>query len=142
MDQELRELARLFAEHPRPATFTNVDHCSECAEHHEELAPHTPETIERQHLGHPGWDPITFATDEAFLYYLPGLARVAATARGEAYYLDQFLSHVERHATLLSPAERVAVATLLRSIRNRLADDIASYRDEDELEKVIGLLVV
>lgn len=142
MDEALHTLARLFARYPRPVELTNKNHCPECAEHHQELAPHTPTTIRREHLGHPGWDPITFTTDEAFLYYLPGLARIAATARGDQYYLDQFLSHLRRRASLLTREERHALADLLRRLRTSLARDIELAGDEDELDAVVRLLAV
>lgn len=103
MDEAIQAIFRLFASYPRPSILTNVEHCSECAEHHEELTPHSRESIQRQHLGHAGWDPITFSTDAAFLYFFPALARLTSEGRGDDYYLDQFLSHVSRRRELFSP---------------------------------------
>ena len=142
MDEELRDIARLFAAYPRPSIFTNVEHCSECAEHHEELAPYSRETIQRQHLGHAGWDPITFCTDEAFLYFFPALARITAQGKGDDYYVTQFLSHVSWRRELFSPEQRLAVVAFLLEVGVTLADEIERNLDAYDLENVLEALVV
>ena len=78
----------------RPAHFTNHEHCCECQDHDDELQPYTPATIPRKALGHMGWDPITFCTDHAFRYWLPGLIRIALTETGEDAYYEQLLWHL------------------------------------------------
>ena len=84
----------VFAHVERPEHFTNHTHCCECQEHDEELQPFTPETITRQALGTMAWDPITFCTDQAFRYFLPGMIRITLTESGDNNFYEQFLWHL------------------------------------------------
>jgi hypothetical protein len=142
MEEELAAIVKLFSGYPRPAIFTNVEHCPECAEHNEELAPFEPATIQREHLGHMGWDPITFSTDAAFLYFFSGVARVAAHGNGDNYYLTQFLSHVSNRRELFSEDQKLAIVAFLERLGVVLAEDIELYGDKYELENVQERLVV
>jgi hypothetical protein len=92
--QLLATAQHLFGNATRPQHFTNHTHCCECAEHDETLNAHTPQTIGHDELGNMAWDPICFATEEAFLYYFPALVRLTLQGHGETYYFDQFLFHV------------------------------------------------
>ncbi len=98
MDQAIQELLdkaqRLFGDIPRPEFFTHHTHCCECADHNDTLSAHTPQDIGLNELGNIAWDPICFATEEAFLYYFPALARLTLKGSGDSDYFDQLLSHV------------------------------------------------
>lgn len=126
---DIIESARtVFAGIERPAHFTNHTHCCECAEHDEELQPFTPDDLTLEALGNMGWDPITFCTDQAFRYLLPGLIRIVLTEDGEENYYEQFLWHVtpqgeyNRHAAC-STEERIVVAQALAwLLENRSAE--------------------
>ena len=109
----LAALARAFARHPRPLVFANAGHCSECAEHNETLSAHTPESLSAVDLVNPGWDPICFATPFAYLYFFPGLARLALEGRGEEFYADQFLFHLSNRTELFNEDERQLVRHFL-----------------------------
>lgn len=107
------EVERAFAAAPRPAIFGNPAHCCECAEHEATLAAATRESIGLAELGNPGWDPICFVRDEGYLYYFPATARLAL-GRGEAFYLDQFLFHLNPwRQALFTPSQRRAVLEYL-----------------------------
>ena len=64
-------------------------------------------------LNHPSWDPICFASNEAFVYLLPGLVRLVF-AHAEAY-LPQFLFQLgqpERLDIFLPPQAQVLIQVL------------------------------
>jgi len=142
-DGDREALARIesaFGECPRPEHFTEWQHCCECAEHDAELAAHTPETIGLAELGNAGWDPICFATPEAYLYYLPGLARLAL-GRAPDYYLEQFLFHLNAdRSAILTPTQREAVRRFLEHIMASRTDDPDVAFDLAELGRVIDRL--
>jgi hypothetical protein len=119
----LAAIARAFAARRRPDHFTDFRHCCECAEHDETLRARTPDTIAATDLP-PAWDAICFATLDAYLYYLPGLARLAL-GRGDAYTLDQFLFHMRAERVLaFSGSERRAVRRLLEAIADHRLDAV------------------
>src|SRR5262245_34056490 len=98
----------------RPARIVrDPHHCEECHEHEATLARVTPESISLTEVGSPAWDPICFITDEAFRYFMPGLARLAL-GTGDRYYLGQLLFHLEYgRLDTFSTAEKRAVLALL-----------------------------
>jgi hypothetical protein len=134
-------VVRTFSRHPRPAAFTNADHCCECAEHNRTLSAHTPESLTTDVTGNPGWDPICFATEAAYLYFFPGLVRLALAGRGESFYLDQFVSHLSNRIHLLDASERKVVHTLLWHLIEKFdgdpyCDDFTLWRLDDCLRKL------
>ena len=127
----------------RPAHFTNHTHCCECLDHDNELQPHTPETIPRSALGTMAWDPITFCTDEAFRYYLPGLIRIVLTESGEDNYYEQFLWHLtyvgegrDWHHICTQEERKVVAAALNWLLENRSEEVEAECASEDLLAAI------
>ena len=121
----LARIGAAFGRHPRPEHFTDWQHCCECAEHDQELASVTLDSISLRELGNPGWDPMCFATDDAYLYYFPAMARLA-TGRGDSYYLDQFLFHLgTRRLVLFSREQRELLEDFLWHLLALFADDPA-----------------
>lgn len=126
-----------FSDCARPVHFTNFQHCEECAEHDQTLLSRTPDTIAVEDVGNPGWDPISFITPEGFLYYLPGLARLALEEPPDGYswYAAQFFwklildgsSNVRFNAC--TPEQRKAVAAFVRHI----IDTRPGRLDEEDL---------
>jgi hypothetical protein len=139
MNAVLDQIRQVFAGVQRPAHFTDYQHCEECAEHDQTLASNTPDTITLNELGNPGWDPICFATPQAFLYYMPALARLALDT-GEDGYLDQLLFRInsERRMSLFDKDHLAAVIALLEHIRDREHD--MSWFLKDDLLGCIELL--
>ena len=45
-------------------------------------------------LNNPGWDPICFASNQAFFYFMPGLVRL--TLKHADDYIQQFLFQIEQ----------------------------------------------
>lgn len=80
---------------PKPAHFTNFNHCEECAEHDRTLCETDVEHIGLNELGNPGWDPICFCSDDGKKYYLPALMRLSLETIESDFYFDQCLFHLE-----------------------------------------------
>ncbi|HEY7062366.1 MAG TPA: hypothetical protein VII06_12885 [Chloroflexota bacterium] len=138
----LNAVRRAFARVPRPEHFTDYEHCCECAEHDATLRTATPDTIGLRELGNAGYDPICFITVEGFHYYLPALARLAF-GRGDAYYLDQLLFHLQwppERLSTLAPEQRAALRAVLEYVFEIRFDEIASERDREALLDAIGAL--
>jgi hypothetical protein len=119
---------------PRPTSFGNPSHCSECAEHNETLMAHTPETISFRELGNPGWDPICYLVNiDQFRYYLPALARLSR-GKGDDYYLSQFLFHLnESRVQELEKDECDLLADFLEDLVVAMPEEIEDNLDADEL---------
>ncbi len=91
----LTKIDEVFGNLPRPVQLIrDPKHCCECEEHEETLARLTPQTISIKEVGSPAWDPMTFASDASFHYFMPGLVRMALE-KGEESFLDQFLFHLD-----------------------------------------------
>ncbi len=135
----IAEAEAIFGKLERPPHFTNHTHCCECRDHDDELQPYTPADIPRSALGHMGWDPITFCTDEGFRYFLPGLIRVVLTESGEDNYYEQFVWHMTPVAgghdrfTICTAEERAVVAMALAWLLDNRADEIERECASDAL---------
>lgn len=115
-------------------------HCDECAEHEDTMQSVTPETVSLDQVGSPAWDPVCFITDEAWRYFMPGLARLAL-GRGEDYYLDQFLFQLESgRIDSLDRAQCQAVAALLDQLYETNSTEIEENMDDKALGHVMDLL--
>ena len=141
----INEATEVFGKVPRPEHFTNHTHCCECAEHDDTLKAFTPETITREALGHAGWDPMTFATDTGFRYYLPALIRMALTRKDDDYYIDQFLSQVIRDGPRNSrwmactAEERAVVLKALLALLEERTEEVDNSLDADRLTQAIEI---
>ncbi len=83
--------------------------CCECQEHNQALSAHNPETIGLKELENPGWDPMCFANQQAFAYYLPAMIRLAFE---DPYYMDQVVFHLTIPGRVDSLTPRHAAAVL------------------------------
>jgi hypothetical protein len=88
--------AKQLFQMPKPEHFTNYRHCCECSEDDVTLLAQDVNSINIEHLGNPGWDPLCFATAEGLLYYLPALIRLTLETmdKPQEGYLDQLLFHL------------------------------------------------
>jgi hypothetical protein len=90
--EALAAVREAFESVPRPELMIRgTCSCCECAEHNLTLLSRTPETITLQELGSPAWDPMCFASDAAFAYYLPAMIRLALE---DTIYVDQLSFHL------------------------------------------------
>ena len=80
----------------KPVHFGNFQHCSECAEHDQTLSAYDVDTIGLEQLGKPSWDPISYASVEGRIYYLPAQIRLTVDTieSPQESYLDQMLFHL------------------------------------------------
>ncbi|MCA8965586.1 MAG: hypothetical protein KDC48_11935 [Planctomycetes bacterium] len=139
----LDSVRRAFSTYRRPEHFTDRDHCSECAEHDDVLRTRDLETLSVGDVGNPGWDPICFATDAAFGYYFPALARLALDepTKEFGWYGDQLLFHLchdgsdNRRLAACTAEQRRAVADLLR----HLSDTRGHLGEKEELLDAVRL---
>jgi len=137
----LAAIVQTFSRHSRPTVFTNAHHCCECAEHNQTLSAYTPESLTSDAIGNPGWDPVCFATEAAYLYFFPGLARLALAGRGESFYLDQFVSQLSNRTHLFDASERQLAHALLWHLIDTFdgdpyCDDFTLWRLDDCLRKL------
>jgi len=131
---------------PRPQSFIRgTCHCEECLEHEAVMQAFESEDMSLDKLNSPSWDPVCFASNEAFHYLLPGLARLALNYPDA--YVAQFLFHLQQPERLdsLSPRRAQALLPLLdylvdqesASLENsRLVDDL--FRVREWLEEISG----
>ena len=97
LDNELRlQIQQAFGSSPRPEHFTDCEHCSECAEHDATLRSKDVDSLRREDLGNPGWDPMSFVHAQGFQYLFPALVRLALEVPGpeEEWYTPQLLTHL------------------------------------------------
>lgn len=93
LDEVLAEVQEAYADLPRPEMFIRgTCKCSECLEHEQEMQSFSPQDLPFEKLNNPGWDPICFASDEAFAYLVPGLVKLALNPANE--YVSQFVFHL------------------------------------------------
>lgn len=142
-DEILKMIQDRFVDSERPDSFTRYWHCCECAEHNGTLSQVTPETISRREVGQPAWDPICFATQPAFVYFLPGLCRLAL-GMGDDYYLDQFLFHLDQPGRLdgLSREQKQALGVLMQHLYDTRLEEIIENMDEYALQSLMQKLAI
>ncbi len=144
--ETLTQVREAFASAERPVRFTDRDHCCECAEHDDLLRSRDLDSLTVEDVGNPGWDPLCFATDEAFLYYFPALARLALDDPDEdhGWYLEQLLFHLtyegtsNRRLLAATPRQRDAVVLLLRHVQATRRTLVIEYLCEKELLQAIA----
>ncbi len=129
-----------FLNVPRPEIFIRETcQCCECREHNDTLASNTPDKITLNELGNAGWDPICFANDAAFLYYLPAMMRLSLTTN---VYVDQLLFHLSQPGRLdsLDPHQILALYDALWYLSEIKEDLIAHVQGEYRMEEVLKKL--
>ncbi|THU05198.1 hypothetical protein E9531_01180 [Lampropedia puyangensis] len=113
-----------FGDIPKPAHFTDHTHCPECADHDQNLRSHQRESIPRDALGCPGYDPITFCSPDGVAYYMPALVRYALAPShfdDREWYGEQLLyflgndSNTVRHFNPQQKQALLAVVHFLQS---------------------------
>lgn len=135
------ELLRVFSKRRKPEHFTNYGHCSDCKEFDDLLRSFTRDNISFSELGNIAWNPISSANVEGFLYYMPALARLAL-GKGDKYFLDQFMIHVNKKERLrcMTEEEKDALRNFLVYLRHEIQLEIEENLDGNELEGFIDKL--
>ena len=95
IDQLIFEVRKAFEDTIRPEQFIRgTCQCDECREHEETMQSFRPDELPLDKLCNPGWDPICFASNRAFAYFMPGLAKIVLENPDQ--YLQQFLFHIRQ----------------------------------------------
>ena len=129
-----------FCNVSRPQEFIyGTCRCEECEGHNQTMSLYTPETITLAVLGNPGSDPMCFANDQAFRYYLPAMIRLAFDAD---YYLDQLLFHLNcpGRVEALNCQEVQAILDALWGMVETLEQEIFDTVDHYSFEAAIERL--
>jgi hypothetical protein len=88
------EARQAFSCVSRPRMFIRgTCRCEECLEHEATMQSFAPDDLPLGQLDNPGWDPLAFASKEAFAFLLPGL--ISLVLQNPDDYVQQFLFHLE-----------------------------------------------
>jgi len=110
-DEAISEVDQCFGSLPRPDIFIRgTCKCSECLEHEQTMQSLTPDELALDKLDNPGWDPMCFASDDAFAYFIPGLVRLTLDHADD--YVDQFLFHIDNSDRVSSLSSGQATALI------------------------------
>ena len=144
--ETLTHVRKAFGLAARPERFTDRDHCCECAEHDDLLRSRDLDSLTVEDVGNQGWDPICFATDEAFLYFFPALARLALDdgTCDRSWHFEQLLFHLtyeaasNRRLLAATRQQKDAVVLLLRHAQATRRTLVIEYRLDNVLCQAIA----
>ncbi|MGH9882527.1 MAG: hypothetical protein ACRD6N_13910 [Pyrinomonadaceae bacterium] len=127
-----KQQAKFVFNVPKPAHFTNHEHCCECAEHDATLLANDVDSIGLQQLGHPSWDPLCFSSADGLMYYMPALIRLTVDTIDSPAdtYLDQMLFHLiqdgvgNRIVSACSKEQRQFIANFLEYLIDNYSSQI------------------
>jgi hypothetical protein len=148
-DDIISGVRNAFANIPRPGMFIRgTCKCEECLEHERTMQSFTPDALPLEKLDNPGWDPICFASDEAFGYLMLGLVRLALSHTD--HYIQQFLFHLDHPERVgsFTPSQAGALIRVLDFLvlneaealdNNLVVDEL--YRTRERLEQCRGGLL-
>ena len=123
----VRKIDAAFAGTARPENFIRgTCKCDECLEHEQTMKSLNHRDLPLAPLNNPAWDPICFASNHAFSYFMPGLVRLIYTHPGE--YMQQFLFHLEL-------PERIASLSKVQARALRDVLDILILEEIDAVEE-------
>ena len=140
----ISDVQEAFGHFRRPNTFIRgTCSCDECMEHEDDMQRFDLDDLPLEQLNKPGWDPICFASNEAFGYFMPGLVKLLLNHTNE--YVQQFLFHVEQPDRLSALTQEQACALthvldflVLHRAKvledNLVVDEL--YRTRERLEQV------
>jgi len=126
----------------RPTMFIRgTCSCDECLEHEATLQTFVSAELPLEKLNSSAWDPICFASNEAYFYLLPGLVKLVLDHTDE--YVSQFIFHLSQPERLesFSPQQAQALIRVLDYLVdkqapaldiNQAADDLLRLRESLE----------
>lgn len=146
IDSIIDELRAASASTTRPESFIRgTCSCDECLEHDQTMQTFQPDSLPLKKLCNPGWDPISFASNQAFAYFLPGLAKLVL--QNPDVYMEQFVFHLGQpeRFEILTASHAGALIKLLdylvleetREVENNLVED-ALFDIRSKLEEVVS----
>ena len=119
--------------------------CDECMEHEVVMQKFNSVDLPLDQLNNPGWDPICFASNDAFAFLMPGLVKLVLDHTDD--YVQQFIFHVEQPDRLaaLTPEQAQTLTHVLDFLvlhkakeldDNFVVDDL--LRTKEQLENIAG----
>lgn len=119
--------------------------CDECMAHEAEMQAFNAGSLPLDKLNNPGWDPICFASNDAFAYFMPGLVKLVLENTDD--YVRQFIFHLSQperfeaytpqQARVLSEALDFLVLEEAKALdENDVVDEV--YRIKATLERLVG----
>ena len=130
---------KAFARHGRPAQFTDHPFCEECAEADSFFRSLTPEALVAL-PDPPETMPLSFLTDEAFLYLMPALARMMART-GTDHCAGQILCFVENKLHLFDAEQQASLRDLLYAIYERSPAEVhAHWMEYEQFWRILNRL--
>lgn len=135
------KLLHVFSRREKPEHFTNYRHCEDCKEFDDVLRYFKRDDISFSELGNIAWNPISSVNIEGFLYYLPALARLAL-GKGDSYFVDQFLIHVDKQDRLgnMNQEEKSVFRDYLIWLSEEMESEIKENLDDEDLRELINRL--
>jgi hypothetical protein len=137
----LNDIDLAFGNCERPVYFTDVNHCCECREHHEELSEHPTMELRRSNLGSAAWDPICFTSAQGKAHLFPILARYSMAPSFWPEY-DWYGTQLVFHLTSggqynefwqsCDAEQRLAVVRMIEWIIEHRKDEIDLYLDDHD----------
>jgi hypothetical protein len=141
-DKIIAQVDQSFGILQRPRTFIRgTCSCDECMEHEETMQSFALPHLPLDKLGSPSWDPLCFASDNAFAYLIPGLVRLVLNHTEN--YVSQFLFHLdspdrvvvlskEQRRTLLLALDYLFMNETKALDNNMVIDDFIRVREKLE----------
>ena len=141
-DKIIAQVDQSFGILQRPRTFIRgTCSCDECMEHEETMQSFALPHLPLDKLGSPSWDPLCFASDNAFAYLIPGLVRLVLNHTEN--YVSQFLFNLDSpdRIAVLSKRQRLTLLHTLDYLfmnetealdNNMVIDDFVRVRDKLE----------
>ena len=140
-EQILSEVQEAFGQPRRPDMFIRgTCGCEECLEHEAEMQTFNPDNLPLDKLDNPGWDPICFASNEAFAYFAPGLVKLVLDHPDD--YIQQFIFHAQQPERLaaFTPGQARALVHVLDFLVLHEAKALENNLVVDELNRTRGKL--
>lgn len=142
----LFEIDKAFGSVARPEWFTVADGDPETMDHEALLSSRDRETLTLEDVNRPGYDPMTECLLPGYAYYFPTLARLALVQPVDRYswyaslLLDKlrFYEDSNHFYTYCNPAQRAAVASLIRHILETRASTVSESLDPEDFARCLN----
>jgi hypothetical protein len=139
-DAILAEIDKAFGSVTRPERFTVADGDPEAMDHEALLSSRDLETLRLEDVNRPGYNPMTECLLPGYSYYFPALARLALVPPVDPWnwYASLLLDKLRLHEdgndfySYCNPAQRAAVAGLLRHIVETRASTVSASLDPED----------
>lgn len=137
----MNNIAAAFGGIPRPERFIRgTCNCDECLEHEATMQALDKTDFPLETWGNPGWDPICFASGEAYIYMMPGLVKLLLTHMDA--YINQFLFHLENsdRIRLFTAPQKQSMSALMDYLLIQETDVLKQNASIDDVFRIRAML--